>query len=149
MTVDILLHILFRFIHIGSVILFIGGMAFAGFVFLPGIQGSVSALNAVTNIQRRFRGSLYTLIGLIFISGLYNYLTYAGPRHSSTYQIWFGIKFLLFLHVLSSAILWATTVAVDTAAITKSRKRLVSAAISGFAIVLISAYLRSLSQRGL
>ncbi|HEY6987362.1 MAG TPA: hypothetical protein VH369_03195, partial [Bryobacteraceae bacterium] len=63
--------------------------------------------------------------------------------------IWFGIKILLVLHILTSAILWATSPYGDVAVAGKSKRRLSSIAISGLIVVLISAYLRSLSQRGL
>ena len=151
MTLDILLHIIFRFIHIGSVIFFLGGVTYAGLVFLPAMQGfpEETASEAAAVAQRRFRNTLYPLLTLIVLSGLYNYFSYSGPRHSSAYQIWFGIKFLLFLHVLTTAILWATSPLNNRASLDKSKRRLLSMTGSGLLIVLISAYLRSLTQRGL
>ena len=96
--------------------------------------------------QSRFRNTLWTLLVLIVVSGLYNFFTYAGPRHSSTYQIWFGIKMLVVLHILTTAILWGTSSSENAA---KASRRLTGLTITGVIVVLISAYLRSLSQRGL
>lgn len=86
---------------------------------------------------------------LIVLSGLYNFLSYSGPKHTSSYHMWFGIKILLVLHVLTTAILWGTSPYSGETSLGKSNRRLLSMVISGFLIVFISAYLRSLSQRGL
>ena len=151
MTADIFLHIVARFLHIGSVILLLGGIAYSRQVLVPALElleGDMR-LRIANDSQRRFRTTLWTLLSLIVISGFYNYFTYSGPRHTSAYQMWFGIKFLLVLHVVATAILWSTSAYRDASAIGKSKRRLISLMISGFCIVLISAYLRSLSQRGL
>jgi hypothetical protein len=56
---------------------------------------------------------------------------------------------LLVLHILASAILWATSPYGDVEIGGKSRRRLLSITISGIIVVAISAYLRSLTLRGL
>ena len=151
MSADIFLHIVARFLHIGSVILLLGGIAYSRQVLVPtliSLDGD-TRLRLARDSQKRFQATLFILLTLIVLSGFYNYFTYAGPRHTSAYQMWFGIKFLLVLHVVATAILWSTSAYKDAAAIGKSKRRLISMLISGFLIVLISAYLRSLSQRGL
>lgn len=151
MTADIFFHLVTRFLHVGSVILLLGGVAYARLILSPSLVSlpGDTALQLAAVSAKRFRTLLYTLLGLIVLSGFYNYFTYNGPRHSPAYQMLFGIKFLLVLHVLATAILWATMPYRDAASLGKSRKRLLSLTVSGFVIVLISAYLRSLSQRGL
>jgi len=150
-TPDILFHVLSRFFHIGSVILLLGGVAYARQAVAPALDtlgnDQQVAVGALT--QQHFRGTLWTLLGLIVLSGLYNFLTYSGPKHSSSYQMWFGIKMLLVLHVLATAILWGTLPYREVIAVQKGKRRLLSMIVSGFLAVLISAYLRSLSQRGL
>jgi len=84
---------------------------------------------------------------LILGSGVYNLL--GGPKHSHAYQVWFGIKMLLVLHIISAAILWVTSPYGDVKVAGKGKRRLTGIAISGLIVVLISAYLRSLTQRGL
>ena len=151
MTADLVLHLIFRFIHIGSVILFLGGVVYSRLVLVPTLNALPEDVRgrAATTSQRNFRGSLYTLLVLIVASGLYNFFSYSGPKHSSTYQIWFGIKMLLVAHILASAILWATAPYGDVTVAGQSKRRTLSIAISGLLAVLISAYLRSLTQRGL
>jgi hypothetical protein len=145
-TSEFLLPVLMRFIHIGSVILFLGGTIYARQVVSPLLASLPATLqeSSANAVRTRYRGTLFTLLGLIVLSGLYNFLV-AAPKHTSTWQMWFGIKMLLVLHVLTTAILWATQPSVAA----KSDRRLLGIAISGFLIVFISAYLRWLTQHGL
>jgi hypothetical protein len=148
---DLVLHIFFRYLHIAGVILFLGGVVYARQVLSPVLSRLPEDLRmqAAAGAQLRYRATLYTLLGVILASGLYNFLAYEGPKHGQSYQIWFGIKILLVLHILTSAILWATSPYGDVTVAGKSKRRLASIAASGLIVVLISAYLRSLSQRGL
>lgn len=146
MTPDILIHLLSRFFHVGSVIVLLGGIFYARQVLVPTLNRlpEDQRSSGFAFGQKQFQSTLWALLVLIVVTGLYNFFAYAGPKHSSSYQMWFGIKMLLVLHVLATAVLWGTSTD-----IVKSNRRLLSLTISGFLIVLISAYLRSLSQRGL
>jgi uncharacterized membrane protein len=148
-TPDLLYHLLFRFIHIGSVIAFLGGIVYARQVLVPTLNSLPEdlRLEASSRAQRKYRSTVFALLVLIIASGFYNLL--GGPKHSYDYQVWFGIKMLLVLHIISAATLWATSPYGDVKVAGKSKRRLVSIAISGLIVVLISAYLRSLTQRGL
>lgn len=149
MTPDLLLHWLSRFLHIGSVVLFLGGIAYAKQVLLPTLNGLPDHLRRETaaSTQTRWRATLYVLLVLIVASGLYNF--FAGPKHGQSYQIWFGIKMLFVAHILASAILWAASPYGDTEIAGKGKHRSLSITISGLIVVGISAYLRSLTLRGL
>ena len=151
MTPDLLLHLLARFLHIGSVIVLLGGIFYARQVLVPTLNRlpENERLDAAIFSQQQFQATLWILLGLIVVSGFYNFWTYAGPKHSSGYQMWFGFKILLVLHILATAILWSTSKSGDVAVGGKGKRRLLSLTISGFAVVFISAYLRALSQRGL
>jgi uncharacterized membrane protein len=144
-------HVLFRFLHIGSVILFLGGVIYARQVLVPVLNTLPEDVRmaAAAGSQLRFRNTLYVLMVLIVGSGLYNFFSYAGPPHGQGYQVWFGIKMLLVAHVLASAVLWATSPYGDVTVAGRSKRRLLSMTVSGIIIVAISAYLRSLTQRGL
>jgi uncharacterized membrane protein len=148
---DLVLHILFRYLHVASVILFLGGVVYARQVLSPvlNVLPEDLRMQAAAGAQLRYRATLYTLLLVIVLSGLYNFLTYSGPKHGQTYQIWFGIKMLLVAHILVSAVLWATSPYGDVTVAGKSKRRLLSIAISGLIVVLISTYLRSLSLAGL
>jgi len=150
-TPSLIIHLLFRFIHIASVILFLGGVFYARQVLVPVLEvlPEDARMTSAAGAQFRFRTVLWTLLVLIVGSGLYNFFTYSGPKHTSAYQIWFGIKMLLVAHILASAILWGTSPYGDVTIAGKSKRRLAGIMISGLLVVAISAYLRSLTLRGL
>jgi len=150
-TPALILHIIFRFVHIASVILFLGGVFYARQVLTPvlGVLPDSIKMPAAAGAQLRFRTVLWVLLVLIVGSGLYNFFSYSGPKHGEAYQIWFGIKMLFVAHILASAILWGTSPYGDVPVAGKPKHRLLSITISGLIVVAISAYLRSLSQRGL
>ncbi|MFL6351849.1 MAG: hypothetical protein ACJ74Z_08360 [Bryobacteraceae bacterium] len=149
MTPDLFYHVIFRFIHIGSVIALLGGIVYARQILVPTLNALPEEvrLEAATRAQRKYRSTLFTLLVLIVGSGFYNLL--GGPKHTYSYQMWFGIKILLVAHIFSAAILWVTSPYGDVRVAGKSKHRLVSIAISGLIVVIISAYLRSLTQQGL
>jgi hypothetical protein len=134
-----------------SVILFLGGVIYARQVLVPVLNTLPEdvRMQSAAGSQFRYRTTLFTLLSLIVVSGLYNFLSYAGPKHGQAYQMWFGIKMLLVAHMLASAILWATSPYGDVTVAGKGKHRLFSIAVSGVIVVLISAYLRSLTLSGL
>lgn len=146
---DFVFHLLFRFIHIGSVIAFLGGIVYARQILVPALNGLPEdvRLETAAQVQQRYRTTLFTLLVLIVGSGLYNLI--GGPKHTYAYQMWFGIKMLLVAHILAAAVLWATSPYGDVKVAGKSKRRLIGIVISGSIVVFISAYLRSLTQRGL
>jgi uncharacterized membrane protein len=148
-TPDLVYHLLFRFIHISSAIALLGGIVYARQVLVPTLNALPEdvRLEAAGRAQRKYRSTLFSLLVLIVGSGFYNLL--GGPKHTYAYQMWFGIKMLLVAHIFSAAILWVTSPYGDVRVAGKSKHRLVSVAISGLIVVLISAYLRSLTQQGL
>ncbi len=151
MTADILFHLLARFLHVGSVIILLGGIFYARQILVPTLNRlpEPERFAAAAFSQGQFKGILWTLLAITVLSGFYNFYSYSGPKHSSTYHMWFGIKMLLVLHILATAILWSTSAQTNAVTGSKSNRRLFSLVISGFVVVFISAYLRSLSQRGL
>ncbi|HEV2202272.1 MAG TPA: hypothetical protein VGR73_20830 [Bryobacteraceae bacterium] len=109
--------ILIRWIHLASVIVLIGGIAYARFY-----AGELSP---------RFKRLAYWIIGAILLSGIYNYLRRSPV--STYYHIWFGVKVLLALHIFAVVILY------------KGKQRaLTGLVISAAVIVAISGYLRVL-----
>ena len=132
-------------------IVFLGGVFYARQVLVPVLDTLPEdvRMQSAAGAQIRYRTTLYVLLILIVISGLYNFLTYPGPKHGQAYQMWFGIKMLLVAHIAATAILWGTSPYGDVTIAGKSKRRLASMAISGLMVVLISAYLRSLTLSGL
>jgi hypothetical protein len=143
------LAVLMRFLHIASVAGLVGGALYARAALTPVLNALPEAQRASSaqRAQARFRTSLFVLLVLVVFSGLYSFLT--GPKHTSTWHMMFGIKMLLVLHILATAILWATSPYGDVAVGGKGKRRLASIVISGLLAILVASYLRHLTALGL
>lgn len=93
------LDVLMRWIHVGAVIVLVGGSVFKRFVLMSAAaelpETERTALRErVTAVWRKFVG---LGIGLILISGLYNYLVVSVPRHwgDGLYHALLGVKICL------------------------------------------------------
>lgn len=116
---DAALHIGMRWLHLVSVIVLLGG------AFYAWLQ---------RDLDPRFKPVVYTAVGGILVSGIYNFLS--KPSYPPHYHMWFGIKVLLALDVFAVLILYK-----------KGKTRsLTHAVIAGAAIVAISGYLRWISM---
>ena len=122
---DTVLGVLFRWVHLASVAILIGGVIYARF-----FAGSFAP---------RFRPWIWTATLTILGSGLYNLLTKGS--FPPGYHMWFGIKMLLVLHVFVVGLL-ITSNAIEDA---KRLRMMTGIAASGVVVMLISAYLRWIS----
>jgi len=136
---DDILTTLMRFIHIASVITLLGGILYWRFVMDPSTRriSPEDFTELEESAAHHFRPIVYTVMATLVLSGLYNYLT-KGPR-STTYHVLFGIKILLALHVISATYL------ASAKNNPRRARQLFGAAITGLAIVLISAYLKGIA----
>jgi hypothetical protein len=124
-TLAAALGVFMRWLHIGSVVILIGGIFYAW--------------SARERIAPAFKKIAYTAIGTVLISGIYNYVTKPGfPPH---YQLWFGIKMLLVLHILATLVLLMAKPGDEK----RQVRRMAGIVISGAAVIGISAYLRWIS----
>jgi hypothetical protein len=115
---DALLGVSMRWLHIASMAVLLGGVFYARF--------------AAGDLAKSFNPIAYAAIGGILISGTYNFLSkQTFPPH---YQMWFGIKILLVLHIFAAIVLYRG----------KSRS-LTGIVISGAIVIAISGWLRWLS----
>ncbi len=120
------LGIFMRWVHITTVVLLIGSVFYAR--------------GAGSTITSSFSSAIYWLTAGLLVSGTYNYLTKSSfPPH---YHMWFGIKMLLVLHVLSMAILLTRRNVEDY----KRRRWMTNIQYSGLLVILVSAILRWLTQ---
>ncbi len=114
------LVVLMRWLHIGSAAALVGGLLYGG-VVAP--QADVS----------RFRAVVLTAIPASLISGIYNIMSF--PGHSVRYHVLLGIKILLAAHIFTTALLVVTEKA------RRPGRAMTGAAISGFVVIAIAAYL--------
>ncbi len=137
-SLGLVLGVFMRWVHIISVIAIVGGFIYARYMVAPALASLSSGdAAAVSNrIVSNFRPILYSAIGAVLVSGLYNYLTKASyPPH---YHMVIGIKFLFVLHVFATSVLYT----IPNAGEGNRMRRLNSLVISGLLIALISADLR-------
>lgn len=142
-TLQAVLGVCMRWIHIVSVVTLIGGFIYARFVFAPTIAaaGPEEQNKLMAAGQLAFRPLVFVLVATILISGIYNYAT--KTSYPPGYHMWMGIKLLLVLHILSSAIL--DVVRAPNPA--KSRRTELWIVITGLMAIAIADYLRYLSLR--
>lgn len=136
------LALLMRWTHVISVIVLLGGFVYARLVLAPALASLPGTERRAfgDRAAARFRPILVTVVFTILGSGLYNYLT--KPSYPPGYHMWMGIKLLLVLHVLATALLYAGAGGDEA----KRNRRAAGIIISGVAIVLISGWLRYLSS---
>jgi len=129
MDVGFVIKLLARFVHIASAVTLLGGV-----IALKCVAGPVT-----NEMAAKWRPVvLWAGLGVL-LAGLYNFMTKGG--YPPGYHMWFGIKFLLALHLLAvSSIVGRPSTPVE-----KRARLLTGAMYSGLAIVAISAYLRWLA----
>ena len=127
------LNVTMRWVHISSMTAILGGLLFLWIGFDDGIEPAVTARAAA-----RYRPLYLTAAALVLISGIYNFLNKTGL--TPAYHAVIGIKFLLVLHVLVAGYL------ATRSSSPKRRRQAAGAAITGFAILALSAVLRKLSS---
>lgn len=129
MDIPLLVKILARFVHVASAVTLVGGVIALKCVAAP----------VTDEMARKWRGVvLWAGLGLV-LAGLWNLMTKENPPPG--YHMWFGIKFLLALHVLAVSAIAAK----ETTPVEKRARLLGGAMWSGLAVIAISAWLRWLS----
>jgi len=134
--------ILMRWAHIASAAVLIGGLVYARLVVAPMLQESSPEERgeALDGLGNRFRPLVYSAIGGLLVSGLYNLLTH--PGHTPYYHAWFGVKVLLALHVFAAAALAVRSSRAPSEEEARRLRRMTGAILTGMLAILIGAYLR-------
>ncbi|MGD0364170.1 MAG: hypothetical protein ABSC93_25110 [Bryobacteraceae bacterium] len=130
------LGIFMRWLHIASVATLIGGLIYGWLVLVPATSVlPAEARKALSDkAAALYRPLVFGAIAALLVSGAYNLAT--NPGHHLRYYILLSLKLLLVAHVFAVGIVLVTRNP-------EHRGRLFAgAAISGLAIILISAYLR-------
>ena len=103
MDTDLIVPVIFRWLHIGPVIVAIGGAFFARFIILPSLAETLSEDQrgqVHSAVIRRWKRVLHLCIGLILISGIYNvYRGIVVLEKAMLYHILFLPKFLAALGI--------------------------------------------------
>lgn len=125
-NLSMILALLMRWVHITCVIVLVGAAYYVR--------------RTRSSFAPDFRSTIYAAVAGAFVSGLYNFLT--KDSYPPGYHMWFGIKFLLGLHVLAALALAAKR-EVPAAKLERSLRLLM---ISATLVILMSGYLRWLTM---
>jgi uncharacterized membrane protein len=136
------LGIAMRWTHVISVITVLGGLLYAWLAVAPAlaILPAEGRLEFAAALNNRFRPWLRFAVFMLVLSGLYNLVTKSNIPPG--YHMWFGIKMLLALHVIVvSFLLSSSSIAQE-----RRNRMTIGVVVSGVVVVLLSAYLRFLSN---
>jgi hypothetical protein len=125
-----------RWLHIGAVTFLVGGMFYGGAVMFGAAAGlpPEGRQELARRAARRFGVPAAIAVLALIVSGVFHILVF--PRHIMQYHMLLGIKLLLALHVFAVAVL------VGAGRARRPGRAMIGAAITGFVIIAISAYMR-------
>ena len=128
--------VLMRWLHISSAVVLVGGLLYARAVLTPAGSGLGAEQwhELAGRAAERFRFWVYLVIPASLISGLY--AAFAFPGHSTRYRVLLGLKVLLAAHIFATALL------VTANKSKRPARAMAGAAVSGFVVIAIAAYLR-------
>lgn len=137
-----------RWLHIGAVVIAIGGAFFNRVVLTPAIESRMEGdakADLVEAIRRRWMMTVHACIAVLLLSGGYNLFRAFKGGLSSTYHIVFGIKFVLVLAVFAIAIMLTSKRPYISTPGGARRAAGILVGL-GLVIILLSGILRSLSS---
>ena len=149
------LKALMQWIHVGSVVLMIGGFFFFRVVLLPIANRSSDPAALISSALRRFGGIVWTALLTVLISGLYNFITFfrtarAGSAVNpltldySLYIFVLGIKLFIVFLIFTLAIFLTFPYPVFNVYQKRPAPWLNLTVIFGLIVIFLSAYLRRL-----
>jgi uncharacterized membrane protein len=136
------MSVLMRWLHIISAVMLLGGTIYARYVMAPAAAGlpEPERRKFAAEVQLKLRPLVLVPLFTIVISGVYNL---AGKSNiPPNYFLWFALKMLLALHLIAVSFLLVRSSLTQE----KSNRLMTGVVCSGMAIVLVSAYLRFLSN---
>ena len=144
-----------QWIHVGSVVLMIGGFFFLRVVLLPIANRSSNPAALISSALRRFGGIVWTALLTVLISGLYNFITFfrtaragsaVNPLASdySLYIFVLGIKLFIVFLIFALAIFLTFPYPVFEVYQKRPAPWLNLTVIFGLIVIFLSAYLRRL-----
>ena len=152
---NMLLKSLMQWIHVGSVVLMIGGFFFFRVVLLPIANRSTASDNLIASALRRFSGVVWTALLTILISGLYNFITFFRSARAETaidpvvsdysfYIFILGIKLFIVFLIFTLAVVLTFPYPVFDVYQKRPAPWLNLTIILGLIVIFLSAYLRRL-----
>ena len=144
-----------QWIHVGSVVLMIGGFFFFRVVFLPIANRHAESGVLISSALRRFGGIVWTALLTVLISGLYNFITFFRTARSvaatgtfvsdySLYILVLGVKLFIVFLIFTLAIVLTFPYPVFDVFQKRPAPWLNLTVILGLIVIFLSAFLRRL-----
>ena len=149
-----LLKPLMQWLHVGSVVLMIGGFFFFRVILMPVANRLPDPTAFITSALRRFSGIVWCALLTVLISGLYNFITFFRAARSvaaaempyfSLYILVIGIKLFIVFLIYTLAIMLTFPYPVFEIFQKKPAPWLNLTVIFGLIVIFLSAYLRRLA----
>lgn len=144
-----------QWLHVGSVVLMIGGFFFFRVVLIPIANRLPDPNTLISSTLRRFSGIVWSTLLIILISGLYNVITFFRTARMSAaesvdvdyslYILVLGIKFFIVFLIYTLAIILTFPYPVFEAIQKKPAPWLNIVIILGLIIIFLSAFLRRMA----
>ena len=142
-----------QWIHVGSVVLMIGGFFFFRVIFLPIANRQAESESLVSAALRRFGGIVWTALLTVLISGLYNFITFFRAARSvaaaetlvsdySLYILVLGIKLFIVFLIFTLAIVLTFPYPVFDVFQKRPAPWLNLTVVLGLVVIFLSAFLR-------
>ena len=146
---DMILPVLFRWVHVLAAVVAVGGTIFLRFVLLPSAKESLTdeqhtSLRAC--LMRRWKVLVMICIAALLVSGFYNFMTIglAKAKDHAAYHPLFGVKFLAALGIFFIASILTGRAPAFEGMRRSARTWLLVAALLGIGVILISGVLKNL-----
>ena len=145
------LTVLLRWLHVAAAVAGVGGTILMRFAVLPALAGRPDGAEILAAIRAPFKKIFHTVMGLLLLTGFYNYLAVAAPRAKelreggnqalAAYHPVMGTKILLSLVLFGIGIALLKPVP----SVHENRKTWLSVnVVLGLLILLLAAFLRRL-----
>lgn len=145
---------LIQWIHVGSVVLMIGGFFFFRVVLIPIANRFPDPKNIISSALRRFSKVVWITLLTVLMSGVYNFLSFFRTARAtaqdaevdySIYILILGIKFFIVFLIYTLAVVLTFPYPVFEEFQKKPRPWLNIIIILGLIIIFLSAFLRRMS----
>ncbi len=146
---------LIQWLHVGSVVLMIGGFFFFRVVLIPIANRSPDPNTLISSALRRFSGIVWSALLTVLISGVYNVITFFRTARASAaesvdvdyslYILILGIKFFIVFLVYTLAVVLTFPYPVFETFQKKPAPWLNIVIILGLIIIFLSAFLRRMA----
>ena len=145
---------LIQWLHVGSVVLMIGGFFFFRVILIPIANRLPDSTTLIASALRRFSGIVWCALLTVLISGLYNFITFfraargvaaAEMPYFSLYILVIGIKLFIVFLIYTLAIMLTFPYPVFEIFQKKPAPWLNLAVILGLIVIFLSAFLRRLA----